>query len=61
MENVIDINPILDLAKWCDLITKDGLSNDLPRCYGYSDECDICEVEKYLSRIDSKYKIKSSH
>jgi hypothetical protein len=41
------IEQINDLAEWCDLLTKDRLSSDVPRCYGYPDECDICDVKKY--------------
>ena len=44
----------LDSLSWCDLITEDELSDDLPRCDGYSNECIGCETKRFLDAIDYK-------
>ena len=44
----------LDSLSWCDLITEDELSDDLPRCDRYSNECIGCKTKKFLDVIDYK-------
>ena len=53
MAKVINIEKIFAQLRMCDLVIEDELSEDLPRCFGYPNECDDCETQKY-SKIYSK-------
>ena len=44
--------PITEQMEWCDLIRKDNPIKELPYCYGYLDECENCEVKKYLDGLN---------
>ena len=50
MSKAIDIERIISTATWCDFLSKDKLSDDLPRCGGYLEECSECEIPKYYTK-----------
>lgn len=51
MRRVIDFGEM----SWCDLLTKDEISDSLPRCYGFPDECGECETSHIMKDFDNKY------
>ena len=52
MAEIINL-PIKDYLNRCDLIL--GIDGNIPaRCFGYPDECHICEVTRYLEKLKSE-------
>ena len=41
----------LDSLEWCDLITEDGISDDLSRCDYHPNKCNGCEIKEFLEGL----------
>jgi hypothetical protein len=49
---VVNIEELLSELEFCDLITEDQISNDLPRCPDYPGGCKSCETQKFLDSVN---------